>query len=110
MRSCKQSWAVIASYRSVTGARRRTSRRRRPTSKWHGKAVEGVTGAMARLVMLDGEDAQALRDDVTEQGLRGATELLVGADWRGDLGLPAITSEHPLADWARPRNREDLIT
>lgn len=35
----------------------------------------------APLVMLDGEDAQALRDDVTEQGLRNAAEVLRAADW-----------------------------
>lgn len=38
----------------------------------------------APLVMLDGEDAQALRDDVTEMGLRTAAEVLAEADWRGD--------------------------
>jgi citrate lyase subunit beta/citryl-CoA lyase len=38
----------------------------------------------APLVMLDGEDAQALRDDVTEQGLRTAADVLANADWQGD--------------------------
>jgi citrate lyase beta subunit len=37
--------------------------------------------ARAPLVMLDGEDAQALREDVTQQGLKNASDLLVGADW-----------------------------
>ena len=33
--------------------------------------------ARAPLVMLDGEDAQALREDVTQQGLKNASDLLV---------------------------------
>jgi citrate lyase beta subunit len=37
--------------------------------------------ARAPLVMLDGEDAQALREDVTQQGLKNASDLLVEADW-----------------------------
>jgi citrate lyase beta subunit len=35
----------------------------------------------APLVMLDGEDAQALREDVTQLGLKNAADLLVQADW-----------------------------
>jgi citrate lyase beta subunit len=38
----------------------------------------------APLVMLDGEDAQALRDDVTEAGLSEAAATVAGADWSGD--------------------------
>ena len=37
--------------------------------------------ARAPLVMLDGEDAQALREDVTQQGLKNASDLLVETDW-----------------------------
>jgi hypothetical protein len=48
----------------------------------------------APLVMLDGEDAQALRDDVTEQGLRGAAAVLRDADWAGD-GPPTLRFFRP---------------
>lgn len=37
----------------------------------------------APLVMLDGEDAQALRDDVVAIGLENAARLITGADWAG---------------------------
>jgi citrate lyase beta subunit len=39
------------------------------------------TPARAPLVMLDGEDAQAMRDDVLEEGLRVAADLFATADW-----------------------------
>jgi len=48
----------------------------------------------APLVMLDGEDAQALRDDVTAQGLRGAAAVLRDADWAGD-GPPTLRFFRP---------------
>jgi citrate lyase subunit beta / citryl-CoA lyase len=48
----------------------------------------------APLVMLDGEDAQALREDVTDRGLRTAAEVLAGADWRGD-GQPTLRFFRP---------------
>ena len=38
----------------------------------------------APLVMLDGEDAQALREDVSAEGLRATTTVLAEADWVGD--------------------------
>ncbi|MEO5964304.1 MAG: aldolase/citrate lyase family protein [Candidatus Limnocylindrales bacterium] len=37
----------------------------------------------APLVMLDGEDAQALRDDVTDAGLHEAAATIAEADWAG---------------------------
>lgn len=43
--------------------------------------------ARAPLVMLDGEDAQALREDVTQQGLKNAADLLLEADWGGTTTL-----------------------
>ncbi len=51
--------------------------------------VERLLAAPRRapLVMLDGEDAQALRDDVVTQGLANAASLVTGADWSG--GGPA---------------------
>ncbi len=48
----------------------------------------------APLVMLDGEDAQALRDDVTEQGLRSAAAILRDADWTGG-GPPTLRFFRP---------------
>ncbi len=48
----------------------------------------------APLVMLDGEDAQALRDDVTEQGLRSAAAILRDADW-GGAGPPTLRFFRP---------------
>ena len=61
--------------------------------------VAGVEGLLARparspLVMLDGEDAQALRDDVTEAGLREAASTLAEADWSGD-GPPSLRTFRP---------------
>jgi citrate lyase beta subunit len=38
----------------------------------------------APLVMLDGEDAQALREDVSAEGVRAASAILADADWVGD--------------------------
>jgi citrate lyase beta subunit len=38
----------------------------------------------APLVMLDGEDAQALRDDVSAEGVRAASAILAEADWAGE--------------------------
>jgi citrate lyase beta subunit len=60
--------------------------------------------ARAPLVMLDGEDAQALRDDVTRQGLENAVDLLLEADWGGSYtlrffrppGFDLATSVHDL--------------
>ncbi|MBF6606068.1 MAG: hypothetical protein IVW53_10855 [Chloroflexi bacterium] len=43
-----------------------------------------ATPRRAPLVMLDGEDAQALRNDVVAQGLANAANLVAGADWTGD--------------------------
>ena len=40
----------------------------------------------APLVMLDGEDAIALRDDVAARGLAVAADILVEADWGGPAG------------------------
>ncbi len=40
----------------------------------------------APLVMLDGEDAQALRDEVVERGLSTAAQVLAKANWHGDGG------------------------
>jgi citrate lyase beta subunit len=59
-------------------------------------AVEAllVRPARAPLVMLDGEDAQALRDDVTEAGLREAAATLAEADWAGD-GAPSLRTFRP---------------
>ena len=59
-------------------------------------AVEALLARPARapLVMLDGEDAQALRDDVTEAGLREAAATLVEADWAGD-GAPSLRTFRP---------------
>jgi citrate lyase subunit beta / citryl-CoA lyase len=47
--------------------------------------VEALLAGPARapLVMLDGEDAQALRDDVIDAGLREAAATLMEADWSG---------------------------
>ncbi|HYN70569.1 MAG TPA: aldolase/citrate lyase family protein [Candidatus Eisenbacteria bacterium] len=42
--------------------------------------------ARAPLVMLDGEDAIALRDDVAARGLAVAADILVEADWGGPAG------------------------
>lgn len=50
--------------------------------------------ARAPLVMLDGEDAQALRDDVTEAGLREAAATIADADWSGD-GPPTLRTFRP---------------
>lgn len=38
----------------------------------------------APLVMLDGEDAQALREDVSAEGVRAASAILAEADWVGE--------------------------
>lgn len=38
----------------------------------------------APLVMLDGEDAQALREDVSAEGVRAAAAILTEADWLGE--------------------------
>ena len=64
-----------------------------------GTPVAGVEALLARparspLVMLDGEDAQALRDDVTEAGLREAASTLAEADWSGD-GPPSLRTFRP---------------
>src|SRR6266404_5659178 len=40
----------------------------------------------APLVMLDGEDAIALRDDIAARGLAVAADILVDADWGGPAG------------------------
>jgi len=48
----------------------------------------------APLVVLDGEDAQALRDDVIEAGLREAAVTLADADWSGD-GPPTLRTFRP---------------
>lgn len=40
----------------------------------------------APLVMLDGEDAIALRDDIAARGLAVAADILVEADWGGPAG------------------------
>jgi citrate lyase beta subunit len=48
----------------------------------------------APLVMLDGEDAQALRDDVTETGLSEAAATVADADWSGD-GPPTLRFFRP---------------
>lgn len=47
--------------------------------------VEQLLAAPRRapLVMLDGEDAQPLRDDLVSQGLQNAASLLANADWSG---------------------------
>jgi citrate lyase subunit beta / citryl-CoA lyase len=50
--------------------------------------------ARAPLVMLDGEDAQALREDVTEAGLREAAATLAEADWSG-AGWPTLRTFRP---------------
>ncbi len=50
--------------------------------------------ARAPLVMLDGEDAQALRDDVTEAGLRAASATIADADWAGE-GPPTLRTFRP---------------
>lgn len=54
-----------------------------------GRLVQDLLDRPARapLVMLDGEDAQAQREDVTQQGLRNASDLLVDADWGGSSTL-----------------------
>lgn len=59
-------------------------------------AVEGLLQRPQRspLVMLDGEDAQALRDDVTDAGLREAAATLAEADWQGD-GPPSLRTFRP---------------
>ncbi len=49
---------------------------------------------LAPLVMLDGEDAQALREDVTAQGLRSAAAVLREADWTGH-GPPTLRFFRP---------------
>jgi citrate lyase subunit beta / citryl-CoA lyase len=64
-----------------------------------GTPVAGVEGLLDRparspLVMLDGEDAQALREDVTEAGLREAASTLAEADWSGD-GAPSLRTFRP---------------
>jgi citrate lyase beta subunit len=48
-----------------------------------GRVIQDLLDRPARapLVMLDGEDAQALREDVTQQGLKNASDLLVEAEW-----------------------------
>src|SRR3954451_16403818 len=48
----------------------------------------------APLVMLDGEDAQALRDDVTAAGLTEAATTIADADWAGD-GPPSLRTFRP---------------
>ncbi len=48
----------------------------------------------APLVMLDGEDAQALREDVAARGLENAVRLLREADWSGD-GPPTLRFFRP---------------
>ncbi len=47
--------------------------------------VERLLAAPRRapLVMLDGEDAQALREDVVAHGLANVASLVAGADWSG---------------------------
>lgn len=64
-----------------------------------GTPVAGVEALLADpvrspLVMLDGEDAQALRDDVTEAGLREAAATIAEADWSGD-GPPSLRAFRP---------------
>lgn len=48
----------------------------------------------APVVMLDGEDAQALRDDVIEGGVAEAAAVIAEADWSGD-GPPALRTFRP---------------
>jgi citrate lyase subunit beta/citryl-CoA lyase len=48
----------------------------------------------APVVMLDGEDAQALRDDIIETGLREAAATIADADWSGD-GPPTLRTFRP---------------
>ncbi len=48
----------------------------------------------APLVMIDGEDALALRDDVVRTGLRNAAAILREADWVGG-GLPTLRFFRP---------------
>lgn len=60
----------------------------------------------APLVMLDGEDAQALRDDVTEAGLREAAATIAEADWSGD-GPPTLRTFRP-PGWALGTTARDL--
>jgi len=50
--------------------------------------------ARSPLVMLDGEDAQALREDVTEAGLREAAATIAEADWSGG-GWPTLRTFRP---------------
>ena len=64
-----------------------------------GTPVARVDALLARparspLVMLDGEDAQALRDDVTDVGLREAAATLAEADWAGD-GAASLRTFRP---------------
>jgi citrate lyase beta subunit len=58
--------------------------------------VEALLASPARapLVMLDGEDAQALREDVTQAGLREAAATIADADWSGD-GPPTLRTFRP---------------
>jgi citrate lyase beta subunit len=60
----------------------------------------------APLVMLDGEDAQALRDDVIEVGLRGAAATIADSDWSGD-GPPTLRTFRP-PGWALGTTARDL--
>jgi len=62
----------------------------------------------APLVMLDGEDAQALREDVTDLGLRTAADVLADADWRGD-GPPMLRFFRP-PGFALGSTAHDLYT
>jgi citrate lyase beta subunit len=53
-----------------------------------------VNPARAPLVMLDGEDAQALREDVTAAGLHEAAATIAEADWSGG-GPPTLRTFRP---------------
>jgi hypothetical protein len=59
----------------------------------------------APLVMLDGEDAQALRADVAERGREAAVRVLREADWGGAMALRRCGSIAPAASTCRPRPR-----
>lgn len=62
----------------------------------------------APLVMLDGEDAQALRDDVTERGLSVTTRLVRGADW--GRGADAALRFYRPPGFNLPTSFRDLLT
>ena len=63
----------------------------------------------APLVMLDGEDAQALRADVAERGREAAVRVLREADWGGADGPPTLRFYRP-SGLNLPTAAEDLVT